>query len=126
MLQWLNASRIFSGEHPESTRYTYSRDNRENNITWRCWHGMPKTEAPLAIGFPPPLFFSCDSRGWSITFRALSAQRAGLVFQVLITTAEDPDTGEHLESLRLSNHTGQIRLCHTQVGKSAHFAGWMT
>lgn len=45
------------------------------------------------------------------------------VFRGAHTAAEDSDTGEHLESPCLSKHTGQIRLCHTEVGKSSHFAG---
>lgn len=80
---------------------------------------MPKTEAPLATDFPPtPLVF----QQW--LEHHIQVPRSS-VFQVLGTPAKDSEAGEHLESLRLSNHTGQIRLCHTQVGKSAHFTGWM-
>lgn len=52
-------------------------------------------------------------------------QHMSWVFQDANSAAEDSDTGGHLESLCLSKHAGQIRLCHTRVGKSSHFTGWM-
>lgn len=57
--------------------------------------------------------------------QSLSMKPISWVFQDANSAAEDSERGGHLESLRLSKHAGQIRLCHKQVGKSSHFTGWM-
>ena len=45
---------FFSGWHPESTRSTYSRDTRENNVTCRC-RLVRQNQAPLPDDSPRSL-----------------------------------------------------------------------